>query len=139
MKKYLVTGLKATFGIGAVLGLTVNQHAVRKYALDFVKGQKIDGENIDIVSVTSPIEFKAGEKLYVSGDVNKAQLEFIAEVDVEAEKAEAKAKKDAKKADGKKAEAKAPAEKADFSKAKKAADDAGDDNGLPKTKTADGE
>lgn len=108
MKKYTVTGAKASFSAGAFLGLTKDQHAARQHAVDFVKGQKIDGEQINVVQVNLPVEFKNGEAFYAMGEINKAQLQEIAPASTEEKKPKGKGKPASPAAA---AEAGAPAEK----------------------------
>lgn len=84
MKNYVVTGQKATFGAGYRLKLTPEQAGRRKHSLRFIGG--------GVFETVGAVEFKAGEKIGVVGEVSKAHLAVIAdEKEVEKAKKEAEA------------------------------------------------
>lgn len=75
MKYYEVTGPKATFSAGTVLGLTPEQSASRAHKLAFIE----EKDGLKLYRANGPVEFKAGEILATASDVNKFQLSVLDE------------------------------------------------------------
>lgn len=130
MKIYEVTGTKAGFFAGAIVGLTVEQAAPRAHKLQFVE----ERDGLKVYKVVDHIEFKAGEILGVLTEVTKLQLTELDESSLKLlrkkQEADKKAAKDRATAETAAAPVTLAAPK---KKAKPAPAPAQDSAGLPKT------
>lgn len=130
VKKYVVTGKKASFGPGQRLVLSIPQAAARKHNLAFVEGNTWE--------VVASVEFKYGEELGVVGSVNKVLLQEVAvDGDAKAEQAKAAAEATRQEVEAqKKAEADAKAEAAKKQAKEKGKKPASDLGGFASEKAA---